>query len=351
MSSAESWGEQPFDAWDDSGDAGAFDELAELDEGNPFEEDSPHFDDGFDEFSFDAGSGLYMPHQADELLLSGSPALAFAQALNPFVLESLEADDVDEFFKRIARGIKRGIRAVGRVAGKGLRLAGRFAGPLLNRALPILQKVAGFAGPWGRLISAGIGAARGLAEGKGLKGALAGALSGAIPGIGGKLASAVLRADGADDDASLDALADLADAGYAHPAVAVPVAAGLATRVAARAGTGSAAAAATRPTERWMVRLAAAIRGSAGRRMRVFRSIGRLAAAILRRRPDAAQLRNALVMAVRSAAQQVLARIGNQPAAGASTRGAAQRRLAARRAVLRAAPSALYSRYPGLAAA
>src|SRR5207302_580834 len=107
---------------------------------------------------------------------------------------------------------------------------------------PMIQRVVGMAGPWGRLISGGMGAIQGLAEGRGLRGALAGALGGIIPGVGGRIASAILGGggsfDGADDDGALDALADQADAGEVDAAVAIPFGAGLAARLAARAGFG-----------------------------------------------------------------------------------------------------------------
>jgi len=231
-------------------------------------------------------------------LVSGSTALALAGALNPLVADSLDGEDVDEFFGRIRRAVRR----VGGAIGRGLRTVGRFAGPLLSRTLPIIQKVAGFAGPWGRLVSAGIGAAQGLMSGKGLRGALAGALSGAIRGIGGKLASAVLGADGADDDAALDALADMSDAGYVHPAVAFPIGAGLATRVAGRVASRGmpVSRAVARPAESWMARLTTFLRGSPGWRLRILRSIGRLAGAMLRRHPQAALLRGAVFSAVQA---------------------------------------------------
>jgi hypothetical protein len=229
------------------------------------------------------------------------------------------------------------------------RRVGRIAGPLLSRALPIIQRVAGMAGPWGRLVSAGIGAARGLASGRGLRGALAGALSGAIPGIGGRIAGAVLRGDGADDDAALDALADMADAGQVPPAVAMPLGAGLAARVATPRPTGSwpeALRQRARQSEQTMLRAAMTARGTAGRRLRVLRSIARLTRAMVGRlaargAPSAA----ALPAAAQTAARRLLSRVGHRADVGASSPVAAARRLAARRAILNRVPRGML--FPG----
>lgn len=344
----------------------AFDTLDEEDSllgfHSPLGFDSPTLSDNapaFDDFDVDAASGLFLPHQADTLI-SGPQALAMAQALNPFVTLALPADDVDAFFKRIlrnAKGLARGVlRTVGnriaRTVGRGLGRFAKFAAPLLRRALPFVQRFARFVPGWGKLISAGLGAAQGLLEGRGLKGALAGALSGVVPGLGGKLAQAVLRGDAAEDDASLDALADLADAGYADGAVALPAGAGLAVRVAVRGGLAGTVPASARPAEAWLLRLGLALGGTAGRRLRILRSIGRLTAALLWRRRQAAMIRGAVLAAMRSAAHIVLARLRGQPMAGASSPAVAARRIAARQTILRNVPaSALFDRYPGMAVA
>ncbi|NOJ98495.1 hypothetical protein HMI51_36875, partial [Corallococcus coralloides] len=108
-------------------------------------------EDGFEGFEASPASGLFVPATSNRLV-SGPAAVTLARTLNPFVLESMDADDAEAFFRRItrrvrsaARGIARGVRQVGRLGGAVLRRAG----PLLARALPVVQRVAGLAGPWG----------------------------------------------------------------------------------------------------------------------------------------------------------------------------------------------------------
>jgi hypothetical protein len=317
-----------------------------------FESDSDDLD-SVDGFTRSPGSGLYLP--AQQPLISGTPAVAMARRLNPFVLESMDADEADAFFRRIGRSLRRvgaaaarGVRTVGRVAGR----AARVAAPLLRRALPMIQRVAGMAGPWGRLVSAGIGAARGLASGRGLRGALAGAVGGLVPGVGGRIARSILGGDGADDDAALDALADMSDAGEVSPGVALPLGAGLAARVATpRTPTGAWPASLRRgaqAAEQTMMQAASAAGGPAGRRLRVLRAIARMARAYAARRGPAAGAR-VLPAATRAAAQRVLANVQRNPSAGVSSRTAAAARLRARRQLLNRLPvSALY---PGLRSA
>ncbi|MFL5343852.1 MAG: hypothetical protein ACJ8AT_03625 [Hyalangium sp.] len=314
-------------------------------------EDAEGFEegDGFEGFEMDLASGLYMPN-ASPRLISGPAAVVLARSLNPFILESMDADDAEAFFRRIARrvrgavrGVARGVQQVGRVAGPLLRRAA----PLLRRALPIIQRVAGVAGPWGRVLSAGIGAAQGLLEGRGLRGALAGAVGGLIPGVGGRIASTLLRADGADDDASLDALADMADARQVPPAVALPMGAGLAARVVARqavpSGTplGAAAQGAmrarTRALEQYLMRVAQQVPGTAGRRLRVLRAIALLAARNLHRRGPGAAI-GALPQVVRGVSRRVLARTAQSPGLGAVAPGVAAQRVRARQQILRRIP-------------
>ncbi len=342
----------------------AADEFEEMDEfeeadalADEFEEelqtdDSADELDEFGEFAIDEASGLYLPSRPR--LISGPAAIALAQRLNPFVVEAMDADDADAFFRRIRRGLRRIGRGIGSVAGRVGRVAGRLArvaGPLLSRALPMIQRVAGLAGPWGRLISAGIGAARGLASGRGLRGALAGAVGGLVPGVGGRIASAILRADGADDDGALDALADMADAGQVAPGVALPLGAGLATRIATPRIAGNIPLAIARraaSAERTMLQAARAAGGSPGRRLRILRMIARLMRARLRRRMTAGGAAAALPATAAAAARQVLRRAQQQPALGASSPAAAARRTAARRRIIRSVPlSAVYPR-PGL---
>jgi hypothetical protein len=320
-------------------------------------EDADDFDvgDEFGDFALDAASGLYVPGARPQPLIHGAQALAIARRLNPRVLEAMDADDADAFFRRIGRAIGGAVRRVGRVAGgiaRGVGQVARVAAPLLQRALPMIQRVAGLAGPWGRLVSAGLGAAQGLMQGRGLRGALAGAVGGLIPGVGGRLASAILRFDGADDDGALDALADMADAGEVDEAVALPLGAGLAARMAARAGFARPAPGGgqlvalprhrqlwqgAREAERIMLWAARMARGSTGRRLRLLRQIARMSARLLRRQPPATAARN-VPRAVRSAARRVVRRARQNPQLGRRTPAQAQRRTQARRRILRRVP-------------
>ncbi|WP_404368904.1 hypothetical protein ACIHQR_05355 [Corallococcus coralloides] len=311
-------------------------------------------EDGFEGFEADLASGLYVPTLGNRLV-SGPAAVTLARTLNPFVLESMDADDAEAFFRRITqrvrratRGIARGVRQVGRLGGAALR----SAAPLLARALPLVQRVAGLAGPWGRVVAAGIGAAQGLMRGQGLRGALAGAVGGLIPGVGGRIASSILRGDGADDDASLDALADMADARQVPAAVALPLGAGLAARVVTRQAVplsttlGGAAQgvlrARTRRLEQHLMRLAREVPGSTGRRLRLMRAIAWLAARNLRPRGPGGAI-SAMPAVVQGAGRRVMARAIQVPAMGVVPAGLAARRVQARRQVLRRIPIAAVS--------
>jgi hypothetical protein len=349
-------------AWDED----SSDELAELDaledalddvgaedawEGADALEDVDELGD----FALDGRTGLYVPGAAPSTLIHGAPAMAIARRLNPRVLEAMDADDVDAFFGRIRRAVGSVARRAGRMAGGLARNVGRLAqaaSPLLRRALPMIQRVAGLAGPWGRLVSAGLGAAQGLMEGRGLRGALAGAAGGLIPGIGGQIASSILQFDGADDDGALDALADMADAGEVDAAVALPLGAGLAARVATRAGfarpiPGGGRLVAlprhrglwqgAREAERIMLWAARMARGSTGRRLRLLRQIARMSARLLRRQPPATAARN-VSRAVRSAARRVVRRAQQNPQLGRRAPAEARRRTQARRRVLSRVP-------------
>ncbi|MBZ4335710.1 hypothetical protein [Corallococcus sp. AS-1-12] len=311
-------------------------------------------EDGFEGFEASPTSGLYMPATAQRLV-SGPAAVMLARTLNPFVLDSMDADDAEAFLggitRRIrsaARGIARGVRRAGRLGAVALRRAA----PLLARALPVVQRVAGLAGPWGRVVAAGIGAAQGLMRGQGLRGALAGAVGGLIPGVGGRIASSVLRGDGADDDASLDALADMADARQVPPAVALPLGAGLAARVVTRQAVpmstslGGAAQgvlrARARGVEKLLMRLCQQVPGTAGRRLRLMRLIARLAAGNLRPRGPGGAI-TALPRVVHGAGHRVLTRAVQVPAMGVVPAGLAARRVHARRRVLHRIPVATVS--------
>ncbi|QSQ12813.1 hypothetical protein [Myxococcus landrumensis] len=342
---SDEWGE--LDGFEDG-----FDEYLDA-EGDGFADELEAFeeDDGFEGFEQSPTSGLFLPTAAPRLV-SGPAAVALARGLNPFVLESMNADDAEAFFRRIARGIRGAVRTAGRVArtaGRVARTVGRVAAPLVRRALPIIQRVASVAGPWGRVVSAGIGAARGLMEGRGLRGALAGAVGGLIPGVGGRIASSILRGDGADDDASLDALADMTDARQVPASVALPLGAGLAARVvsrqAVRPGTplGAAAQGAlrarARAAEQTLIRSALRMPGNMGQRLRLMRGIAQRAARLLRRR-NTAQAIQLIPRAVRGASQQVLARVARAPSLGAVAPATAARRVVARQQVLRRLPVA-----------
>ncbi|MBE4750660.1 hypothetical protein G4177_21045 [Corallococcus sp. ZKHCc1 1396] len=305
-------------------------------------------DDGFEGFEQDPTSGLFAP--SAPRLITGPAAVVLARTLNPFVLESMDADDAEAFLRRVtrrvraaARGVARGVRQVGRLGGAALRRAA----PLLSRALPIIQRVAGVAGPWGRVVAAGIGAARGLMRGQGLRGALAGAVGGLIPGVGGRIASSILRGDGADDDASLDALADMADARQVPAAVALPLGAGLAARVVSRqavptvAALGAAAQGVvrsrTRGLEQYLMRVARQIPGGPGRRLRIMRAIAQLCARDLRQRGPGGAI-TAMPQVVRRASQRVVTRAVQTPRLGAMPPRVAARRVQARQQVLRRIP-------------
>lgn len=346
-------------------DQEAFDELAELDGFDDSDElellDDDSFLDDLDDAALDdedalsdyamhPSSGLYLPRQPT--LVTGPAAIAAARRLNPVVIESLRADDADAFFRRIRRLARRVgglvrrvgsiplVRRIGRVAGGLLRRAA----PLLLRAMPAIQRIVGFAGPFGRLAAAGIGAVRGLASGGGWRGALAGAIGGAVPGIGGRIASMVLRGNGADDDAALDALADMTDAGQVPAAVALPIGAGLAARVATRQGlerqgTATQAVArawpAARAAERVFLSSLANLPGSAGQRLRLLNLAARAAALRVGQQPGVRVAAQAIPSAARTAARQVMVTARRMPRLGAITRSLAIRRLLLRQRLLR----------------
>jgi hypothetical protein len=345
--------EEDVEALDDLEDfVGEVDALGEDALGDELEgEDVDALGDEFGDYALDTATGLYLPDRSPTLV-TGPAAVALARTLNAFAVDALDADDADAFFRRIRRIARRvgrvaggAVRGIGRVARTVGRVAGpllRRAMPLLQRALPIIQRVAGLAGPWGRLVSAGIGAARGLAEGRGLRGALAGAIGGAIPGIGGRLASSLLGADAADDDAALDALADMADARQVPAVVALPLGAGLAARVATPRPAGRMSPALQRQAARVegvMVRAARAAGGSAGRQLRILRAIARLARRLLRRGGSIRVTIRALPVAATTAARRVVASAAARPSLGASTPAAASRRVAERRRILSRTPA------------
>jgi hypothetical protein len=387
------------DGLDDLDDDGldAMDELDEL------TDDALDDLDYAGDFAFDEASDLFVP--GAPTLISGPAASSLMNMLNPAVMDSMDADEVDAFFGRIGGFLKR---------------AARSAAPFLRRALPMVQKVAGFAGPWGRLVSAGLGGVQGLMEGKGLKGALQGAVGGLIPGAGGAIAQnllgSVLSADAAEDDAAVDAMADLFDAaaphhpragvrpaahrvvnhvhvatGRVHPrhvahahahahhahghahrvhghphvvhphgrrlhaAVALPIGAGLVSRVIGRHGLAPALRRIGRSpalhhirgvvprlirAERQLLRAAHLIPGSVGRRLRTMRHIGHHAAHLVRRRSatsPAAAVR-VIPAAVNAAIRHVVPKVTSSPSVLVRAPAVAAARVRKRRKIMRRTP-------------
>ena len=155
-----------FDEFDDEDDFDDFeDDFMEEDE---FEDD---FDDAYDDFDeYDA---------YDEFDAFGDMGIEGEEALEEAMAYALGAEDTDEFFKKLWRGIKKVGRRV-------FRVAKRFV-PRITKMLP---------GPWGMLASTGM-----------------------------RLLSR-LRYEGASDDEAMEAFAELA----AYDEAAVPVVSALAVR-------------------------------------------------------------------------------------------------------------------------
>lgn len=332
------------DLADDDGLDDAFDLMDEdlgLDDLDDLEADD------LDDFAQRPGSALYLPRAPS--LVTGPAALAAARQLNPLVLASLRGDDADALVRRLRNVARRAARrfGVGRILGRVRRVAGGLArrvGRVALRALPAIQRIARLAGPWGTALSAVIGGVRGLASGGGLRGALAGAVGGIVPGFAGRLVSRVLRGNGADHDAAMDALADMADAGQAPAAVALPVASALAASTVAgqglqRAGVLAPRTAlvlpATRAAERIFLASAGALPGSAGQRVRLMRLAARTAALRLGQQGSPARTARAMPTATRQAVQRVIQTARRAPQLGLSTRMAALRRLLLRQRLIR----------------
>jgi hypothetical protein len=169
-------GYEEFDAADEA-DFGEEEEWEGAEEdhfGDELEEEG--FDDGFEDFSEEADFG--------EEDLDGAVAYA------------LGAEDTDEFFRRLIKGIGRFGRAVGRTVGKAARVAAPIASTLGRVASVIPHPYAQIAGR---------------------------ALTGAQPIL--RLLSQ-LRAEGASEEEAMDAFAELAT----YDESALPVVAGLAAR-------------------------------------------------------------------------------------------------------------------------
>ncbi|MGQ0501751.1 MAG: hypothetical protein ACT4P0_03935 [Panacagrimonas sp.] len=111
--------------------ANAFDE-------DGFDEDG--FDDGFDEDGFDAAADDY-------------------DSFDDAVADALDAEDGDEFFRRIARLARGAARGIGRVAGtvgRGIGQAARVVGPIASMIpLPQAQMIGRLANVAGRLLADG----------------------------------------------------------------------------------------------------------------------------------------------------------------------------------------------------
>jgi hypothetical protein len=358
--------QDPFGADPYSADPYSADPYSDPFENDPFENDpfedlfaqaeaqDAFEDDGFDAFEQSPTTGLFTPATAQRLV-SGPAAVMLARGLNPLVMDALSADDAEAFLSSVARRMRNAARTVAR----GVRRVGqlgvaavRRAAPLLSRALPLVQRVAGLAGPWGRVVAAGIGAARGLMQGQGLRGALAGAASGLIPGVGGRIASSLLRGDGMDDDASLDMLADMADARQVPAAVALPLGAGLAARMVSRhavpnalmlgAGAQGVLRARTRGLEQQLMRVMRGLRGTPGRRLRLLRAIAALSARNLRLRGPSNAL-GALPRVVQGMSRQILTRAVQAPTLATVSPQVAARRVQVRQQVMRRIPVAAVS--------
>ena len=180
-----------FDEFDAYGEFDAYDEL----------------EDEFDEYDeYDEYEGFL--DEYDELEDYGDEAYAgedLMDMMEDIVADALDADDTDEFFKKLWRGIKRVGKKVWRTAkkvGRGIGRVSRGLAPLLKKFGPILSQIPT---PYTRI---------------------AGMFGGPLASILGKL-----FADGADEFEAIDVLADYADYGdYEDIDAAIPVIAGLTIR-------------------------------------------------------------------------------------------------------------------------
>ena len=358
------------DAFEDDAFSGdSLDELDELDEGDALDEldaagdladefeDEFAADDGgdgldeFGDFALDSASGLYVP--SAPRLISGPAAVAIAQRLNPFVVEAMDADDADAFFRRIGRGLRRIRQRIGRAASR--------VGRVVSRGLRVAAPCCAACCRWcnaspdspvqGR---ARLGGHRRPADWRqGRPAWCAGAAGGLVPGVGGRLAGALLGGgDGADDDAALDALADMSDAGEVTPTSRCH------WRRSRHASPHLASPAtfrrrSPRKPRRPSRRCCGGDRrgGSTGRRLRLLRLIARLIRTHLRRTGTARAAAEAFPETARTVAERVLRRARRRPGMYASRRGVALRRLNARRRILRSVPLAAAYPRPRMAAA
>ena len=169
-----------------------------------------------------------------------------------------------------------------------------------------------------------------------------GAGRGGLSGILGGL----LGGQGFEEDAALDALADMADSGEVDEMVATPIGAGLAARVIARAGIQRGGAlgprarralyARIRRAERTLIAALVNIPGTVGRRLRLLRFIARASAAVMRRRRRVVAVR--LIPAVVSrVAQRVVRTATARPSIGRVAPAVAARRTVVRRRIVQRA--------------
>jgi hypothetical protein len=190
--SAELYDDDGFDALDElDEDTALFDEADGFDELDAFGGDDFDALDELDAYD-DSGDGFEAMY-ADEFdgyeAYDDFEAAAFENLLDNVLAEALDAEDEDEFFKKLWRGLKKVGRGVARVARKAAPVVGRIA----RVAAPVLSSIPT---PW--------------TQAAGMAASLLGQL----------------RAEGATEDEALEAFAELA----AKQPAALPVLAGLTAR-------------------------------------------------------------------------------------------------------------------------
>ncbi|MBD2034845.1 hypothetical protein H6F76_07330 [Leptolyngbya sp. FACHB-321] len=106
------------------------------------------YDDSFDAFDEGDGYDAYDSYDAYDAYDEGD---AFEEAM----ADALEAEDSDEFFRRVARGI-RGVTRVARQVGRGIGSVARVVAPIASAIpLPQAQAIARVARVAGRLLADG----------------------------------------------------------------------------------------------------------------------------------------------------------------------------------------------------
>jgi hypothetical protein len=172
------------DEFDEMDEADEFDEMDSMDEADEFDEfDEADEVDAYDEMDdFDGFDEEDMMDEDDEII--------------SLISRALSAEDTDEFFRRVLRGLRGAARGVANVA---------------RRAAPVIGQVARGAGPLLSMIPHPAAQA-----------------AGRVAGVLGQL-----MADGASDEEALEAMAEVA----ARNRRAIPIVAGLAVRSIARQAT------------------------------------------------------------------------------------------------------------------